>query len=396
MAVLLCLAVVSAGIADSWICPVCGQNDNTENFCTNCGTPRPDWTCPDCGQIGNTGNYCTNCGRKRPDSSGGATPAPEVTLAPVSISLPKSTPTPVPEDIVESGKWSDNLSWTLDRDGTLTIRGKGKMENNRQWNGTDRTNIKTVVIEKGVTIITIDAFKNLKSVKHVVLPDTVRRIDSYAFSETALESITIPVGVTEIGPGAFYGCKNLKTVEILGRIEKLKESVFSHCEKLTQVTIPRSVKDIEKDAFSNSGIETIAIPGCVEYIGENAFQGCKSLREVYLEEGLIEIGSRVFSECSSLTALSVPESVISIGNYAFSGSGLEIVYIPGSIEKVGEHLFLSTPLKEFYFGGSREQWERFGLEIGRYCAKVFDGEVYLPLPTVTPLPPHTDFHAYSN
>ena len=51
-----------------WICPQCGT-ENTGNFCSNCGTKKPDdgkWICPQCGTE-NTGNFCGNCGTKKPE-----------------------------------------------------------------------------------------------------------------------------------------------------------------------------------------------------------------------------------------------------------------------------------------------------------------------------------------
>ncbi len=52
---------------DTWDC-TCGQTGNTGNFCSNCGAKKPEaetsWDCT-CGQTGNTGNFCNNCGKKR-------------------------------------------------------------------------------------------------------------------------------------------------------------------------------------------------------------------------------------------------------------------------------------------------------------------------------------------
>lgn len=56
--------VQQAPAANSWTCS-CGQQ-NTGNFCSNCGQPKPvstTWTCS-CGQQ-NTGNFCSNCGKPR-------------------------------------------------------------------------------------------------------------------------------------------------------------------------------------------------------------------------------------------------------------------------------------------------------------------------------------------
>ena len=54
--------------AGGWACPQCGQ-ENTANFCSNCGTKKPEapasWFCPQCGQE-NKANFCSNCGTARP------------------------------------------------------------------------------------------------------------------------------------------------------------------------------------------------------------------------------------------------------------------------------------------------------------------------------------------
>jgi len=54
--------------AGGWACPECGQQ-NTANFCSNCGTKKPEapgkWFCPECGQE-NQANFCSNCGTRRP------------------------------------------------------------------------------------------------------------------------------------------------------------------------------------------------------------------------------------------------------------------------------------------------------------------------------------------
>ena len=61
-------AAGAAAVAGGWTCPECGQ-ENSANFCSNCGTKKPEapgvWFCPECGQE-NSANFCSNCGTKRP------------------------------------------------------------------------------------------------------------------------------------------------------------------------------------------------------------------------------------------------------------------------------------------------------------------------------------------
>lgn len=57
----------------TWTCPVC-QTENTGNFCTNCGTPKPtgdkpklEMKCSECGEIVDLSNgipkFCPHCGK---------------------------------------------------------------------------------------------------------------------------------------------------------------------------------------------------------------------------------------------------------------------------------------------------------------------------------------------
>lgn len=69
-------------------------------------------------------------------------------LLPTNITVFAST--------VESGTCGDNLTWTLDDAGTLTISGTGDMDNQSPF---ERNNaIKTVIIEEGVTGLCWSAF----------------------------------------------------------------------------------------------------------------------------------------------------------------------------------------------------------------------------------------------
>ncbi|MBQ7715316.1 MAG: SPFH domain-containing protein [Clostridia bacterium] len=60
----------AAPAANTWKCPKCGA-DAAGNFCTECGTKKPEepagWTCA-CGAV-NKGKFCTECGAKKPEDA---------------------------------------------------------------------------------------------------------------------------------------------------------------------------------------------------------------------------------------------------------------------------------------------------------------------------------------
>ena len=135
----------------------------------------------------------------------------------------------------DCGANGDNVSWTLDDAGTLTIKGSGAMadyaySSDVPWMNY-RNSITSVVINYGVT-----------------------SIGKYAFySFTSLPSITIPDSVTSIGKDSFYCCTNLTSVTIPNSVTSIGEGAFKSCDKLkttdNSISIDKALYDSNKDLF---------------------------------------------------------------------------------------------------------------------------------------------------
>ena len=83
-----------------------------------------------------------------------------------------------------SGKCGENLSWTLDKSGTLTISGAGAMYDwdfqTSPWHK-DRDYIQSVVINDGVTTIGDWAFHDCASLTEASIPESIISIGDSAF-----------------------------------------------------------------------------------------------------------------------------------------------------------------------------------------------------------------------
>ena len=228
------------------------------------------------------------------------------------------------ESAAASGICGENLTWTLDAAGTLTVSGTGAMKD-YNYRGApwyqSRDSIKTVVIESGVTAIGEYAFYGCSSLISITIPEGVTAIGGCAFDGCrSLTSITIPESVTTIGEHAFSGCSSLSSITIPEGVTTIGGSAFSGCSSLTGITIPESVTAIGDRAFSGcSSLSSITIPESVTAIGDWAFSGCSSLTSINIPEGVTTIGKYAFDGCSSLTGITIPESVTAIGDFAFSG-----------------------------------------------------------------------------
>ncbi len=98
-------------------------------------------------------------------------------------------------------------------------------------------------------IIETASDKLIVGCKNTVIPNSVTRIGSYAFSGCSdLTSITIPNSVTSIGSNAFHNCVGLTSFRFPNRLETISVNVLSDCH-VTSIIIPGSVKTIEQGAF---------------------------------------------------------------------------------------------------------------------------------------------------
>ena len=172
----------------------------------------------------------------------------------------------------------DNLTWKLDADGTMTISGTGAMKN---YNSDDNpspayknSNVKTVVIEDGVTSIGNYAFSDCSSLTSITIPDSVTSIGYYAFFYcTSLTSITISDSVTSIGNYAFFYCRSLTSITIPDSVTSIGNYAFSNCTNLTSIKIPSSVTSMDSKAFYNcSSLKTISLD-CKSTLKKSDFGG---------------------------------------------------------------------------------------------------------------------------
>ncbi len=291
-------------------------------------------------------------------------------------------------EIVDSGTCGDNLTWTLDSEGLLTITGTGEMEN---WsNGFyynynpwyQNENIKTVKIETGVTSIGESAFRECTSLTSIIIPDSVTSIGKDTFYKcTSLTSIIIPDSVTSIGESAFTNCTSLTSIEVSeqnfaytsidGVLYSKDVTRLICCTKgKTSFTIPDSVTRIGNYAFWGcTSLTSIIIPNSVTTIGNSAFVGCTSLTSVILPNSVSWIGRNAFYYCTSLTSVTISNRLTYIERASFSNcTSLTSVIIFDSMGIIDYYAFDGcTNLKDVYYTGTEEQWKSIEIRSENDC-----------------------------
>ncbi|MBR6713697.1 MAG: leucine-rich repeat domain-containing protein [Selenomonadaceae bacterium] len=254
-----------------------------------------------------------------------------------------------------SGKCGENLTWTLDDKGTLTIRGSGNMKDYFYFPADTKNpwvnySIKKVIISDGVTSIGEFAFYECKSLTSITIPDSVTFIGKCAFWLCkSLTSVTIPDSVTFISESTFDFCESLTSITIPDGVTFIDAFAFRGCKSLTSITIPDSVTSIGYSAFSDCYNLTIRKPTAppapqpvnqlrwkVEGInltvgGVNKIKDyseevppwndyLRDVQRVIVEDGVTEIAAHAFSNCVALEHVTIPASLETIGDFAFTFS----------------------------------------------------------------------------
>lgn len=180
-------------------------------------------------------------------STGGnpGTTEPDNPDKPDEPDAPTNPDIPTGGTVVASGSCGakgDNLTWTLDDNGLLTISGTGEMASDCTWKDASgvyyKNSIKYVWIKNGVTSIGANAFSVLLNSKLMIveIPDSVTIIGESAFMRcNNLQEITLPESVTRIEWYAFKDCTNLESVSIPQSILGIESAAFSGCDSLKDV-----------------------------------------------------------------------------------------------------------------------------------------------------------------
>ena len=111
---------------------------------------------------------------------------------------------------------------------------------------------------------------------------------------------------------------------------------FSNCSGLENIYISDGITNIGECAFYEcSGLTSVVIPESVTAIDSMAFNGCTSLPSIVIGDGVTSIGDCAFQNCTGLTSIIIPNGVTKISGGAFNGcSSLTSIAIPASVTSI--------------------------------------------------------------
>lgn len=129
---------------------------------------------------------------------------------------------------------------------------------------------KEVVIPEGIKEIHTNAFYRC-SIESVTMPDSLEVIDTCAYQECEkLSTVKFGNGLTRICERAFSFCKNLKEIVLPDRLERMDSHAFSNAG-LESVTLGSGLNSLSDCVFVNTPMQEIHIPNTVTRIAHFAF-----------------------------------------------------------------------------------------------------------------------------
>ena len=207
------------------------------------------------------------------------------------------------------------------------------------WNSV--TNAGVIVYGEDITKINANAFKDKLALTSIIIPNNVVTIGNYAFNNCkSLEEITIGKSVHNIDLNAFYGTK-VKKVNINQTIDSFLSIEYSNYSNnysylplsnaqlylngnlLTDLVIPEGVTTILKGTlYAYAYLQSISIPASVTEIQTDALKHCKNLSYINVDDNNSIFDSR--DNCNCLIETSNNTIVLGSKNSIIPESVLDI------------------------------------------------------------------------
>ena len=256
----------------------------------------------------------------------------------------------------------NNVHWEFRDNGELRIYGEGKMGlaegdfslpsaatasfgDPAPWFTyiLDRDMITKITIEDGITSTGSFAFYGLESVTEIKIPKTLEEIGFEAFNGMdGLKYVKIPEGVTKMQSGSFTDCHNLETLELPSTLQFLGQIWYTY---LKTVSIPGSVKLIVANLLHGTTIEEIYFNEGTEKIQEHITSNDPALKLVRIPRSVTEIDDEAFFDINGEMDLTIECYKYSAAYDFAKKNGFKIKYITEDF--TGDAVFKASKSKVY-------------------------------------------------
>ena len=216
----------------------------------------------------------------------------------------------------------------------------------------NKSQIRSLEIGSGITIINEYTFRESKRLINVIFPKSIKRLERFSFEHcdvleqfvlndgleflgesvvedcATIEKIVIPTSVKEIGNYPFEQCSSLKVIDFGFNNIKLSDGIFKGCRSIEDIKVfnlSRELKCLPRVSFSSlESIRKIDLTPYekLETIESYCFTENLTLEEVYLPKSLKKIGNACFWGCVNLRVVSFSSKPV-CSSQMFAGLDVE-------------------------------------------------------------------------
>lgn len=196
--------------------------------------------------------------------------------------------------------------------------------------------VKKVIFHDGITKGSVTYQNSTLALESIVFENSNAEARLECFNNCTLKEVVLPKNIENVNLS--FNSK-LESVTIAEGCTSIPHDFCHRCGKITEITLPSTIKTIETNAFSWSSLQKINIPEGVTSLGKSCFE-YSALREITLPDGLTTIPDKAFNRCTSLRTVVMSDNVTSIGEYAFNHcTALTTLNMPSAIETIGMSAF---------------------------------------------------------
>lgn len=213
----------------------------------------------------------------------------------------------IPEKVkAATGTWSigatasDSITAVLTDDGAFTVSGTGAMKNfgaltmDSPWRGLYKTEIKSVVIEEGVTSIGDYFLEGMTATTNIKISNTVTSIGRCAFRYTSITSLDIPSSVKNIAENALSDAYTLSNIYVYTTDAVVASNIIS----------PLSFGNITLHGYIGSTIQTYASTNGIKFMELKSLSSVPEIKRVANEYSVLARNTLIW-ECSMGNASSL-------------------------------------------------------------------------------------------
>lgn len=173
------------------------------------------------------------------------------------------------------------------------------------------------------------AFYNAFIPDNLYIPEGTIYIEDHAFKCCSAKRLFLPSSLFKLGSASFSSCDNLEFIDFHPecQLTEIKDYTFCNDRKLLNIRFSDSIKKIGECAFMwCENIETISLPYSLIEIGKNAFsnesflgeQYTSKLKNIHFNKNLKIIGEKAFANCCALENICLVSNIEIIEAYAFT------------------------------------------------------------------------------